>query len=107
MNKNILDMTRVYNVSIVYRLKDLYLPTIFFGIIHRISYAFGLAFKSVVAGEVLSHPQFSIGGAIYNEKNYLNTSGILAWLVIMVIINILLEKVMKRLRGEENRNFKY
>jgi len=100
IDKKIIDMTKVYNVSIIYRFKDLYLPTIIFGITGIISSAFGLTFKSVVAGEVLSHPKFSVGGAIYNEKNYLNTSGVLAWLIIMVIINIILERIIKRLRGE-------
>jgi len=100
IDKNILDMTKIYRVSIIYRLKDLYLPTVLLGITRIISSAFGLTFKSVVAGEVLSHPKFSVGGAIYNEKNYLNTSGVLAWLIIMVIINILLEKIIKELRGE-------
>lgn len=106
IDSKLLNMSKVYNVSLVYKLKDLYLPTIFFGIAHHFSSAFGLIFKSIVAGEVLSHPKFSIGGAIYREKNYLNTSGVLAWLIIMVIINILLEFTFKRLRGDQYRNSK-
>ncbi len=103
----LLHMTKVYNVSAVYQIKDLYLPIIFRGLGNSLSTAFGLVFKSVVAGEVLSHPKLSIGGAIYKEKNYLNTSGVLAWLITMVIINTILEKIMKRLGGDKNGNFKY
>ncbi|MBU5675400.1 hypothetical protein KQI88_03085 [Alkaliphilus sp. MSJ-5] len=103
----LLHMTKVHNVSAIYQIKDLYLPIIFRGLGNSISTSFGLAFKSVVAGEVLSHPKLSIGGAIYKEKNYLNTSGVLAWLITMVIINIILEKIMKGLGGDKNGNFKY
>ena len=103
----LLHMTKVHNVSAFYQIKDLYLPIIFRGLGNSISTSFGLTFKSVVAGEVLSHPKLSIGGAIYKEKNYLNTSGVLAWLITMVIINIILEKIMKGLGGDKNGNFKY
>lgn len=107
MDQKLLYMTEVYNVSTLYRLKDLYIPSIIFGLNNIISSAFGLVFKSVVAGEVLSHPKFSIGGQIYSEKNYLNTSGVLAWLIIMISISIALEKITKRFRGGKNRTYKY
>ncbi len=107
MDTKILNMTKLYDVSIYYKLKDLYIPSIYFGICSIISSAFGLVFKSVVAGEVLSHPKFSVGGAIYSEKNYLNTSGVLAWLIIMVVISIVLDKTMKTLGSDKNRNYRY
>lgn len=107
MDEKLVQMSKVYNVSLLYLLKDLYLPTIIAGLGNLISSAFGLVFKSVVAGEVLSHPRYSIGGAIYREKNYLNTSGVLAWLLIMVIINILLETILRFSRGDGDGNHKY
>lgn len=103
----LLNITKIYNVSIYYKIKDLYVPSIYFGIHNIISSAFGLAFKSIVAGEVLSHPKFSIGGSIYAEKNYLNTSGVLAWLIIMVTISIALDKIFNVVRSDKYRNSRY
>lgn len=106
MDTELMNMTNLYKVSLFYRAKDLYLPSIYFGIYGMLSSAFGLAFKSVVAGEVLSHPKFSIGSAIYTEKNYLNTSGVLAWLIIMVSISIVLDQFVKLLGRGHHRNYK-
>lgn len=107
IDTKLLNMTKLYEVSVYYKMKDLYIPSIYFGIQNIISSAFGLVFKSIVAGEVLSHPKFSIGGAIYAEKNYLNTSGVLAWLIIMLIISIVLDKLLKMLRSDKYTNSRY
>lgn len=107
IDRKILQMTKIYNVSLLYKFKDLYLPTIIFALNNIIYSSFGLLFKSIVAGEVLSHPKFSIGGAIYSEKNYLNTSGVLAWLIVMVLISVTLEKSMELLRGDSHKTFKH
>jgi len=106
IDRELISMTKLYKVSFFYRVKDLHLPSIYFGMNGMLSSAFGLAFKSVVAGEVLSHPKFSIGSAIYREKNYLNTSGVLAWLIIMVSISIFLDQFVKLLGRGHHRNYK-
>ncbi len=103
----LLNITKIYNVSMYYKIKDLYIPSIYFGIYNIISSAFGLVFKSIVAGEVLSHPKFSIGGSIYAEKNYLNTSGVLAWLIIMVTISIAIDKIFNVIRSDKYKNSRY
>ena len=47
--------------------------------------ALGFAWKSGVAAEVLSHPAFSMGKALYESKIYLETPDLFAWTLLVVV----------------------
>ena len=64
--------------------------------------AININLKMVIAGEVLSQPKFGIGSNLQMEKMYLNTSGVFAWIIIILVISkilgyvgIVLRKIIK------------
>lgn len=61
------------------------------------STAIGLAWKSGVAAEVLSHPAFSMGKALYESKIYLETPDLFAWTLLVVVFSMLFEHCFRRL----------
>ena len=97
LDHDLLEMTRVYRFSFSQRLRAFYLPSLrpFFSSAALAS--LGLAWKSGVAAEVLCHPKFSMGKALYNAKIYLETSDLFAWTAMIILLSMLLEKLVRRL----------
>ena len=54
--------------------------------------AISIAWKAGIAAEVLCSPNFSIGGAIFESKQYLLTDELFAWTLTVVLISVLLER---------------
>lgn len=57
--------------------------------------ALGLAWKSGVAAEVLCQPRWAAGTGLQSAKAYLDTSGVLAWTVVIVLMSLAVEGVLK------------
>lgn len=93
----ILDMARLFKVKKVTIIKEIYIPSLLMSVNSVINSALGLNFKVVIAGEVLGQPKYSIGSALQLEKMQLNTSGVFAWIIIIVITIVILEKLIKLL----------
>ncbi|MGL5316572.1 MAG: ABC transporter permease [Peptostreptococcaceae bacterium] len=96
IDKGILEMAQIYRISVVDKILKIYLPAIKFSLIPIMISTFSLAFKIVIAGEVYGQPNYGIGTMIQIEKINFNTSGIFAWLIIILIVSMLLE-VLKKL----------
>ena len=99
----LLQMAKLYSVSKKYIIKDIYLPVISSYLFSSIGAALGLTLKAVIAGEVLGQPKYSIGGSMQLEKMYLNTSGVFAWIIIVVLISVIVEGSIKLLFFRVNR----
>lgn len=95
IDKKIIDMTKIYEVSLKDKIKKIYLPVMKFYFMSIFVSTFSLTFKVVIAGEVHGQPKFGIGSQIQLEKVNFNTSGIFAWIVIIVIISLVLEIINK------------
>ena len=98
IDKKIIDMTKIYEVSLKDKIKKIYLPVMKFYFMSIFVSTFSLTFKMVIAGEVHGQPKFGIGSQIQLEKVNFNTSGIFAWIVIIVIISLVLELINKLLK---------
>ncbi|MDU2663168.1 MAG: ABC transporter permease, partial [Clostridioides difficile] len=48
-----------------------------------------------IAGEVYSQPTYGIGTMIQTEKINFNTSGIFAWIIIVLLISAILQIAQK------------
>ena len=59
----------------------------------------GLTFKVIIAGEVLSQESLSIGGEIFINKIYLESSNIFAWIIVVIVLNYFLEKGLKTINN--------
>jgi len=98
IDKKVIDMTKIYEVSLKDKIKKIYLPVMKFYFMSIFVSTFSLTFKTVIAGEVHGQPKFGIGSQIQLEKVNFNTSGIFAWIVIIVIISFVLEIINKLLK---------
>lgn len=95
VDKNIIDMCKIYKVSTKQKIKRIYIPVISFYITGILISTFSLAFKVVIAGEVHGQPKFGVGSAIQIEKVNFNTPGIFAWIIIIAFLSILFDKMNK------------
>lgn len=98
IDKKIIDMTKIYEVSLKDKILKIYLPVMKFHFISIFVSTFSLTFKAVIAGEVHGQPKFGMGSQIQLEKVNFNTSGIFAWIVIIVALSLILEIINKLLK---------
>ena len=54
----------------------------------------GLSFKSAVAAEIIATPVDTMGERLYFAKIHLDTPGIFAWTLIIVVLSIITEKIL-------------
>lgn len=99
IDKNILEMAKVYELSIGNLIKNIYLPSISFAICRIMVSTFSLTMKLVVGGEVIGQPKYGIGTALFVEKNYLNTNMVFAWIIVVIIIGIIFSLIQKTIDG--------
>ncbi|MFA5577142.1 MAG: ABC transporter permease subunit [Tissierellaceae bacterium] len=97
IDEKMMEMARIYKVGEIHIIKDIYMPSIYFGLVDILPSSLGLNLKMVISGEVLSQPQYAIGSRLQLQKIYLNTSGVFAWIVIILILAKLLEYLMRGL----------
>ncbi|RDY25853.1 ABC transporter permease subunit [Romboutsia weinsteinii] len=95
IDKNILEMAKLYNISLRGKILNIYLPAIKLRLASILLSSFSLALKVIIAGEVHGQPNYGIGTRIQIEKVNFNTSGIFAWIVIILIISVILDVVQK------------
>ena len=72
-------MSHLYGVKRRYVLKDVYIPHTMPYIKSAVSLIVGLAFKVVIAAEVLAVPKHSMGFILLTAKVYLETDEVVAW----------------------------
>lgn len=93
-DKNIISMLNLYKVPLSKKITKIYLPKILIDIVKVISSALSINFKMVIAGEVLSQPKYAIGSKLYFEKTYFNTAGVFSWILIILFLSFILEKLV-------------
>lgn len=96
-DKELLEMSHVYNFSEVKKVKLIYIPSVMPYFISSCTTGIGLAWKSGIAAEVISTPEFSIGKQLNNSKVYLETPELFAWTVVIILLSVVIEKIFVRL----------
>lgn len=109
IDSRIMEMASIYEVSRFDKFKKIYIPTIKFYLMNIFVSTLSLTFKVVIAGEVHGQPKYGIGSQIQLEKVNFNTTGIFAWILIIVfislifeVINMKLNKITYRWSSDEN-----
>lgn len=95
VDKNLIEMCDIYNVSMKEKILKIYLPSIQFYFAGILMSTFSLAFKVVIAGEVHGQPKYGIGSAVQVAKVNFDTTAIFAWILIIAIISIAFEVINK------------
>jgi NitT/TauT family transport system permease protein len=102
IDKELLEMAAVFGVKQKRVLTDINIPSVLPNVYSALSICLGFSWKSVVAAEVLSSPKYSMGYNLYATKLYLDTPGLFAWTITIIIISIAVEKGLKRILPRGN-----
>lgn len=98
-DRELLEMAGLFRLPRSSRLFYLYLPSLKPFLYSGLKISLGMCWKSGVAAEVIGTPDFSIGGALYLSKVYLDTAGVFAWTATVILLSVLFEKLILRLAG--------
>ncbi len=98
VDKKIISMSKIYKVDKITLIKDIYIPSIFISLGYIFTSTLGINLKMVIAGEALSQPRYAIGSNLQLQKIYLNTSGVFAWIIIIIFIAKIFEYTQKGIK---------
>ena len=103
-DKQLLEMAAAFHVPARRILLQIHLPSLKPYFLAAARSGIALAWKAGIAAEVLATPKRSIGGAIYEGKQYLITDELFAWTFVVVLLSILIEwgalRLLKNAKGE-------
>jgi NitT/TauT family transport system permease protein len=102
----LLEMASIFRMGQGQVLRLIYLPSVSPFFIAAASTSLGLAWKAGIAAEVLSTPRFSLGGQLYDAKIYLETTDLLAYTLLIIILSLLLEKLLLWILHRTERYFR-
>lgn len=97
INKDLKEVCSVYKIPVSKRLKSLYLPSVMPYFVSALTTSIGLAWKAGIAAEALCPPDNSMGLHISYAKLYIENDELFAWALTLVLINIFLEILFKKL----------
>ena len=90
----LLEMAKVFGMGRLNRFFYIYRPALMPYLSSCLKISLGMSWKSGVAAEVIGLPDFSLGERLYMSKIYLDTAGLFAWTLMIVLISYLFEKVV-------------
>ena len=105
-NPALLEMSRVFHVSPLRRLRMIDLPECYPFLLSGCKSALGLSWKSGIAAEVIGIPRGSIGEHLQQAKVYLATPELFAWTVVIVLISVGFERLVLSLLARGMRHLR-
>ncbi len=91
------EVTRVYRLTYLQRLRVLILPSLRPYFISACRSSLGLAWKAGIAAEIIAMPRGTIGTMIGDAKQYINYVDMFAWTLAVVLLSLLIEFVFSAL----------
>lgn len=108
VDPDLIDMGRLFHVPVLRRILHIHIPGSLPVVLSALTSAVGMSWKAVIAAEVLSQPLFGIGTGLQVAKLYLETSEVIAWTVIAVVLaavgDMLVWTVDKRVNAWRSSN---
>lgn len=92
LDEKLLEMAEVFHIPSVSRLKYIVLPGVYPFLQSGFALALGMSWKSGVAAELIGQYKLSIGNQLYMDKITLDTAGVFAWTVVILLVSWLFEK---------------
>ena len=92
-NKNLLYMAKVYKLSSFQVFRYIKLKAIKPFFFNSAVSVFGLSWKVVVAGEVISIPKYGFGSLIQISQVHLETSSVIAITLVLVLFSFIMERL--------------
>ena len=104
VDKELIEVARVYKIPLFKRLFKLYVPSVAPYFIAACKASLGMAWKASVAAEMIVLSKSSIGKAIYDSKIDLETASVFAWTIVIIILSIVIEKGLIALLNNVGRS---
>lgn len=95
VDKQLINMAKVYRVRNKKMISKIYMPSIIPYINAGILTGIGISWKGTIAAEVIGVVRNSIGFNLYNAKVYLDIPELFAWTVIIILFSLLIESFAK------------
>lgn len=93
-DRQLLEMAEVFGVGGWNRFWFLYRPALIPYLAGSLKISLGMSWKSGVAAEVIGTPEDSLGERLYMSKIYLDTAGLFAWTLLVILLSFLFEKAV-------------
>lgn len=103
IDKELVDVTRVYKLSFGKKLFKLYIPSVTPYFIAACKASLGMAWKASVAAEMIVLSKNSIGKEIYESKLSLEAAPVFAWTIVIIVLSIVIEKAFMYLINRATR----
>jgi ABC-type nitrate/sulfonate/bicarbonate transport system ATPase subunit/ABC-type nitrate/sulfonate/bicarbonate transport system permease component len=97
--RRLVDAMGAYGFSRLRLLRHVYVPSCTPNFLGGLRSSFGLCWKVVAAGEVLTLPDYGAGTLLYSQKVRLETAGVFAVTVTLVVLCFVLEGVLSLPQG--------
>ena len=94
MGNELKELSYVYNLTVIEKIKYIYIPKVMPQINSAAKLTTGLSWKAVVAAEVLSIPKYSLGYEMMNAKYYLQTSVLFSYILVIIALSIAVERLI-------------
>ncbi len=98
-DRSLLEMSRVYEMSTLKRIGNIYIPSAYPYFLSAMRSSLGMSWKAGIAAEVLLQPLISIGKQIFESKYMLETSDLFAWTAVVIILSVLMELLLVLIFG--------
>ena len=98
VDKDLLEMAKVYKIKPIDKIFGIYLPTITPTLFDNSKSTLSLTFKVVVAAEILTSIPLSIGERIKYESNIFDIEYLLAWTIASIVLAFILEGFVSLLK---------
>ena len=90
----LLEMARVFDIRGMNRFLYLYRPALMPYLDSCLKVSLGMAWKSGVAAEIIGLPSNSLGERLYFSKVSLDTAGLFAWTLMIILLSLLFERAV-------------
>ncbi len=96
-DKRLLEVSKVFKMAKTDSFLYIYRPALKPFWESAVGVAAGMSWKSGIAAEVIGLPASAIGEQLYLSKIYLDTAGVLAWTVVVILLSVGFERLIKKL----------
>ncbi|MCM1123010.1 MAG: ABC transporter permease subunit, partial [Eubacterium sp.] len=93
-DNGLLEMAKVFHIGRGKRFFYIYRPAMMPYLNSCLKISLGMSWKSGVAAEVIGLPGYSMGERLYMSKIYLDTAGLFAWTLTVILVSFLFEKAV-------------
>ncbi len=94
IDKNLLEMVKVYDIPKSKKIKYLYIPQIAPSMFSSMKSSISLNVKVIIAAEVMAQTKDSIGVKMQLSSMYLEMSELFAWTIVSIILGLIFEGVI-------------